>query len=357
VRENAKDVTGCNDWQPHYVYLRALIAVSCDENWHFNWLISIDSADGQSMAAGRFRLITRGDFDGVVCGALLRDHGLIDEIVFAHPNDMQHGRIQVSDRDITTNLPYVEGCHLAFDHHSSEVIRTGNAQDNFVNDPDSPSVARVVYNYYGAAEGFPSFSDELMDAVDRADSGQFTNDEVVFPTGWALLNFVVDARTGLGRWRDFRVTNEELLLRLVDVCRDPVQSILLRSDVSERTRLYFEHETYFKEQIQRTAEMQDKLVVLDLRQEDPIFAGNRFMVYALYPEANISMHCIRGLNNQNTVFAIGKSIFDRTSSTDVGELCLRYGGGGHHATGTCQVDNERAEEVKAELIAEITSDR
>ena len=308
------------------------------------------------MAAEQFRLITRGDFDGVVCGALMRDHGLVDEIVFVHPNDMQHGRVQVSDQDITANLPFVEGCRLAFDHHSSEVIRTGNAPENFVNDPSSPSVARVVYDYYGGADKFPSFSDDLMDAVDRADSGQFTNDEVLFPTGWALLNFVVDARTGLGRWRDFRVSNEELLLQLVDGCRGPVQDILLSSDVSERTRLYFEHETYFKEQIQGTAKIEKKLVVVDLREEDPIFAGNRFMVYALYPDANISVHCIRGVNNQNTVFAIGKSIFDRSSNTNVGELCLKYGGGGHDVAGTCQVDNDRAEEVKAELIAAITKD-
>lgn len=307
------------------------------------------------MASDKFRLITRGDFDGVVCGALLKEHGLIDEIVFAHPNDMQHGRIEVSDRDVTANLPYVEGCHLAFDHHSSEVIRTGSGHESFVNDPGSPSVARVVYDYYGGADSFAGFTD-VMDAVDRADSGQFTKDEVLFPTGWALLNFVVDARTGLGRFRDFRVTNEELLLQLVEICRDPVQDILLTSDVSERTRLFFEHETYFKEQIQRTADVREKLVLVDLRGEDPIFAGNRFMVYALYPQTNISMHCISGLNNQNTVFAIGKSIFDRSSTTDAGELCLRYGGGGHSAAGTCQVDNDRAAEVRAELIAAITSD-
>lgn len=308
------------------------------------------------MASAKYRLITRGDFDGVVCGALLRDHGLVEEIEFAHPNDMQHGRIGVSDRDVTANLPYVEGCHLAFDHHSSEVIRTGNVPDNFVNDPKAPSVARVVYDYFGGAERFPSFSEELMDAVDRADSGQFTEDEVLYPTGWALLNFVVDARTGLGRWRDFRVSNEELLLQLVDVCRDPVQDILLSPDVSERTRLYFEHETYFKEQIQRAAVVENNLVVVDLREEDPIFAGNRFMVYALHPKSNISVHCIRGVNNQNTVFAIGKSIFDRSSKTNVGELCLKYGGGGHDAAGTCQVENDRAEAVKAELIAQITGD-
>lgn len=306
------------------------------------------------MASGKFRLITRGDFDGVVCGALLRDHGLIDDIVFAHPNDMQHGRIEVSEHDITANLPFVEGCHLAFDHHSSETLRTGNGPENFVNNPGSPSVARVVYDYYGGAGAFPNFSEQLMDAVDRADSGQFTMDEVLFPTGFALLNFVVDARTGLGRFRDFRVSNEELLLQLVDRCREPVEEILLTSDVSERTRLYFEHETYFKEQIQRTAAMQDNLVLLDLRGEDPIFAGNRFMVYALFPQANVSMHCIRGVNNQNTVFAIGKSIFDRSCKTDVGELCLRYGGGGHSAAGTCQVDNDLAESVKAELITALT---
>ncbi|EGV31967.1 exopolyphosphatase-like protein [Thiorhodococcus drewsii AZ1] len=308
------------------------------------------------MSEQKFRLVTRSDFDGLVCAVLLKRLDLIDEIKFVHPKDMQDGKVEIDAKDITTNLPYVDGVHLAFDHHASETLRVGQ-HDNHIIDPDAPSAARVVWRHYGGHDTFPTDWDEMMAAVDKGDSAQFDREEVLNPTGWVLLNFLMDARTGLGRFREFRISNYSLMMDLIDYCKNHgIDEILALPDVKERVELYFEQETKFKEQIQRCAQVHGNLVVLDLRNEETIWAGNRFMVYALYPQCNISIHVLWGLKQQNTVFATGKSIFDRSSKTDIGELMLQYGGGGHHAAGTCQVENERAEPVLAELIARINAD-
>jgi nanoRNase/pAp phosphatase (c-di-AMP/oligoRNAs hydrolase) len=308
------------------------------------------------MAAPSYRLVTRSDFDGLVCGMLLKELSLIDDIAFVHPKDMQDGKVAISERDITTNLPYVPGCHLAFDHHASEVIRAGSsAPRNHVIDPEAPSAARVVYDYYGGRARFARVSEDLMLAVDKGDSAQFTREEILDPQGWVLLNFLMDSRTGLGRFRNFRISNYELMMQLIDHCRDlSIGEILALPDVKERVDLYMEHREPFREQILRCTRVHGTLAVIDLREEETIYAGNRFMVYALFPQCDISMHVLWGLKQQNTVFAVGKSILDRRSPVSVGELCLSYGGGGHHAAGTCQVGNDRAEAVRAELIARIT---
>jgi nanoRNase/pAp phosphatase (c-di-AMP/oligoRNAs hydrolase) len=304
------------------------------------------------VTATQFRLVTRSDFDGLVCGVLLKELRMIDEIAFVHPKDMQDGKIAISARDITTNLPYVAGCHLAFDHHSSEMERGGGqAPANHVIDPDAFSAARVVYRYFGGRPRFPLIGDDLMAAVDKADSAQFSVDEILHPEGWAFLNFLMDSRTGLGRFRQFRISNYELMMKLIDYCRNhTVEEILALPDVHERVELYRQHEAPFREQVQRCARVHGDLVTLDLRKEEIIYAGNRFMIYALFPQCRVSMHVLWGVRQQNTVFAIGKSIVDRSSPVDVGALCLSCGGGGHEAAGTCQVENDRADLVKADLI-------
>ncbi|MCB9979088.1 MAG: exopolyphosphatase [Rhodospirillales bacterium] len=305
----------------------------------------------------KYRLITRSDMDGLVCAVLLKSLKLIDDIAFAHPKDMQDGLVEVGPGDITTNLPYAESAFLAFDHHASEVERIGGPRANHVIDPSAPSAARVVYNYFGGAERFPDISSDLMEAVDKADSANFTKEDILNPEGWVLLSFLMDARTGLGRFRDFNISNYQLMMDLVDTCRDRknIQEILLLPDVRERVDLYFEHQLRFREQIERCATVHKNLVVLDLRKEETIWAGNRFMIYALFPQCNVSCHILWGKNKQNTVFAVGKSILNRSCSTDIGNLMLRYGGGGHDAAGTCQVPNLQAEEKIQEIIAALTS--
>ncbi len=292
-----------------------------------------------------------------MCAVLLKDLGIIDDIKFVHPKDMQDGTILISDGDITTNLPYVEGVHLAFDHHLSETIRIGEKPENHIIDPDAPSAARVVYDYYGGKEAFPKIAEDMMVAVDKGDSAQFSEEEILKPAGWDLLNMLMDSRTGLGRFREFRISNYQLMMQLIDYCRDhTVDEIVALPDVKERVDLYFEHEEKFKEQIKGCSTVYGNLVVLDLRGGEMIYAGNRFMIYALFPECNISIHVLWGLNKLNTVLATGKSITNRTSKTNVGELMLNYGGGGHENAGTCQVENEDAERVLGELIEQINKD-
>ena len=309
------------------------------------------------MSDVKFRLVTRSDFDGLVCAVLFKELDMIDDIKFVHPKDMQDGTILISGTDLTTNLPYVEGVHLAFDHHSSEISRVGGDPDNHIIDPEAPSAARVVYDHYGGKEKFPNVSDEMMDAVDKGDAAQFSEDEILNSEGWVLLNFLMDARTGLGRFREFRVSNYNLMMQLIDYCRDhTVEEILALDDVKERIALYNEHQDDFKAQIKRCTTIHGNLVVLDLRQEETIYAGNRFMIYALFPATNISIHVLWGLNKMNTVFATGKSIINRTSNTNIGELMLKYDGGGHENAGTCQIENDDSERVLGELVEQITAD-
>jgi nanoRNase/pAp phosphatase (c-di-AMP/oligoRNAs hydrolase) len=309
------------------------------------------------MSTQKFRLVTRSDFDGLVCAVLLNELDLIDEIKFVHPKDMQDGKIDITDRDITTNLPYVAGAHLAFDHHLSETLRNTGERPNHIIHADAPSAARVVYDYYGGPAAFPTIAMDMMEAVDKADAAQFSRDEILDPKGWVLLNYLMDARTGLGRFRDFRISNYALMMDLIQYCRNhTITDILQLPDVQERVELYFDQAGKAKAQILRCTRQHGNLAVLDLRNEETIWATNRFMIYALFPDTNISIHIMWGVQKQNTVFATGKSILDRSSRTNVGELMLAYGGGGHQAAGTCQVDNAQADNTLRALIARINAD-
>jgi nanoRNase/pAp phosphatase (c-di-AMP/oligoRNAs hydrolase) len=310
------------------------------------------------MAEQTYRLVMRSDLDGIACAVLLRKLGLVgDDILFVHPKDMQDGKIEITGNDITANLPYVEGVYLAFDHHVSETHRLEETPENYIIDPNAPSTARVVYNYYGGKETFPDIPEAMMEGVDRGDSAQFTKEEVMNPQGWVLLHFLTDPRTGLGRVHTFRISNYNLMRDLIEYAEQySIGEILGLPDLEERVDVYTENLNKFKEQLQRCATVHKNLVILDLRNEEIIYPGNRFMIYALFPECNISIHVMWGKQKQNTVFATGKSIFNRTSNTNIGDLMLEYGGGGHAAAGTCQADNDKAEEVLKELIARINAD-
>ncbi|XZO01160.1 MAG: exopolyphosphatase [Microcoleus sp.] len=305
----------------------------------------------------KYRLVTRSDFDGLVCAVLLKELDIIEEIKFVHPKDMQDGKIEITNNDITTNLPYVEGAHLVFDHHFSETLRHEKIKKNHIIDPYAASAARVLYKYYGGPAKFPDISEAMMEAVDKSDSAQFSEAEVLHPEKWVLLNFIMDARTGLGRFKEFTVSNYQLMMELIDYCKShKIEEILELPDVKERVELYFDQAEKFKQQLQRCAKVYDNLVVLDLRNEKIIYAGNRFVIYALFPQCNISIHALWGLKQQNTVFAVGKSIFNKTSQVNIGHLMLKYGGGGHMNAGTCQIENDKASKVLNELIAQIDRD-
>jgi nanoRNase/pAp phosphatase (c-di-AMP/oligoRNAs hydrolase) len=301
-----------------------------------------------------YRLVTRSDFDGLVCAALLQELGLLHDILFVHPKDVQDGKVELTADDITTNLPYRPEVALSFDHHSSEQRRVSGDRDNRVMTADADSAARVVYDYFGGPASFPRVSVEMMEAVDRADAAQLSMEDILDPQGWIFLSFLMDPRTGLGRFREFRISNYQLMMELIDCCLNmSIEEILASGDVAERVALYREHADSAAEQIQRCSTVHDHVVVLDLRDEEVIHPTNRFLVYALFPECTVSIHVLWGLRQQNTVFAVGRSILDRSSRVDIGGLVLAHGGGGHEAAGTCQIDNDRAEAVLDELVQTI----
>lgn len=303
---------------------------------------------------GPYRLITRSDMDGVVCGALLQMRNMVDSILFAHPKDMQDGTVEVSKRDLIANLPYVPGCVLAFGRKNSveEPLRSQAIQDgSLVCQEEEGSVARLIYTYLGGRLSLPRLDTEMLDAVDRSVTAQFRREDILEPSGWTLLSFLMDARTGLGRFRDFRISNYQLLMNLVPMCRShSIQEILRQQDVSERVALYGEHQVLAAEQIQRCAQMHGDVIVVDLRGEDTIYAANRFLVYALYPQAKVSIHVLWGLRRMNTVYAVGRSILNPESSAPIGSILQAWGGGGHDAAGTCQVSHEKAEPVLQQIL-------
>lgn len=304
----------------------------------------------------KYHLVTRNDMDGLVSAALLKHLNLINEITFVHPRDVSDGKIEVGPGHITANLPYCEHVHLCFDYHSPEFHRVKGARRNLILDNIASSSARVIYNHYGGGKAFPNAPEEMLAAVDKDDSARFTLQDVLNPSGWELLCFILDARTGLGKYRDFKTPNHTLFMDLVGYCqKHHIDEILSLPDVKERTDLYFAHQEKAREQIKRCTSIHKSLAVLDLRKEETIYAANRFMIYALYPECNISIHVLWGTRKQNTVFAVGKSIFTRTSAVDVGKLLRELGGGGHESAGTCQVANDQAEKVRQELIRRITN--
>jgi nanoRNase/pAp phosphatase (c-di-AMP/oligoRNAs hydrolase) len=299
------------------------------------------------------RLLTRSDFDGLACGALLVYLGLIDDWKFVHPKDIQDGLVEATDNDILANIPYIKGCKLWFDHHSSETERLGkNAYFEGVSRV-APSCARVVYEYYGGDEKLGRFA-EMIRYVDKVDSGDLNADEILNPRGWVLLGFIMDPRTGLGRFRNFTISNYDLMKKLALACSEKtIEDILAMPDVKERLDVYFEQNSLFREMVAKYTKIEGKILVIDLRGVEPIYAGNRFLIYTLYPEQNISIWVVDGKNKVNTAVTVGYSILNRTATIDVGKLLLEYGGGGHHQVGTCQVPYADTDRVIGEIVKRI----
>jgi len=302
----------------------------------------------------KYRLVTRSDMDGLVCAVLLNELEMIDDIKFVHPKDMQDGIIEINENDIITNLPYVEKAHLVFDHHLSETIRNKGKKENYIINPDAPSAARVVYDYFGGKDKFKEIDYNMIIAVDKADSAQFSLEDVLYPKGWDLLSFIMDARTGLGRFKDFKISNYNLMMDLIKYCKNhSIEEIVALPDVKERVDFFLESQKSFKKQIEKCSKIYDNVLVVDFRNESVIYPGNRFLKYAIFPEINISIQVMWGLNKQNTVFAVGKSIFNKTSKVNIGELMLKRNGGGHKAAGTCQINNDTAHDELIKLIKEL----
>ncbi|MDR0685335.1 MAG: exopolyphosphatase [Spirochaetaceae bacterium] len=299
------------------------------------------------------RLITRSDFDGLASGALLEAAGLVDDWLFVHPKDIQDGLIEATKNDIVANVPYIKGCGLWFDHHSSEQERLGaDIKFDGVSRP-APSCARVIYEYYGGEAKLGKFA-ELVKYADKMDSANLTVDEIMHPSGWVLLGFIVDPRTGLGRFRDFRISNLDLMKKLASATLDkPIEEILAMPDVKERIDVYFEQNDLFIKMVKERAEIDGKAVLIDLRGAETIHAGNRFLVYTLFPEQNVSVWVVDGKKKINCVITVGYSIMNRTAKADIGSLMLKYGGGGHRQVGTCQTAYDETDRIIKEILAEI----
>jgi hypothetical protein len=298
------------------------------------------------------RLITRSDFDGLACGALLEALGLIDDFLFVHPKDIQDGLVQAGPNDVVANVPFIPGCKLWFDHHASEKIRLGKDFDADGESRPAPSCARVIYEYYGGAQKLGKF-EPLVNAADKVDSAQLSADEIMNPRGWVLLGFLSDPRTGLGRVRDFRISNYELMRRL---CSEsslsrPVEEILALPDVKERVDVYFQQHNQFIEMVKKYAQVRGNVIAADLRGVDPIFSGNRFLLYTIFPEQNVSVWVMDGKQKKNCAITVGRSIINKTCKSDIGALMLKYGGGGHTQVGTCQIAIDEADSAIEEIIS------
>ncbi len=300
------------------------------------------------------RLLTRSDFDGLACGALLKDLGLIDSYKFVHPKDMQEGLIEVTDNDVLANVPYVKGCKMWFDHHVSENSRNDISKLDFEGKSEAaPSAARIIYEYYGGDATLSHFK-EMVKYVDKVDSGDLTREEILNPTGWVLLGFIMDPRTGLGRFRDFTISNYELMEKLMICCANmDIDEILELSDVKERVELYFEQDALFKDMIEKHTRVDENVIITDLRNVDTIYTGNRFLIYSLYPEQNINLWIVDGRMKMNCPIAVGYSILNKTAKVHVGNLMLLYGGGGHKQVGTCQVNYDEVDDAIFEIVDEI----
>ncbi len=295
------------------------------------------------------RLVTRSDFDGLICGMLLKEAGIIDSWVFVHPKDLQDGLFQPTSDDVLANVPYVSGCGMWFDHHTSEKDRLGWTQEVKGESRLAPSAARIIYEYFGGASKFSNYA-SMIEAVDKVDSGQLTKEEILNPTGWILLGFISDPRTGLGRFREFKISNYQLMEELINHCRNmTIEAILELEDVKERVQLYFEQDALFKEMVKKHTKIDNNVIITDLRDVSPIYTGNRFLIYSLYPEQNVSLWIVDGKQKQNVSIACGYSILNRSCHVDIGSLMLKFGGGGHKMVGTCQVVYDDADHAIEEI--------
>ncbi|HIP60831.1 MAG TPA: exopolyphosphatase [Campylobacterales bacterium] len=303
----------------------------------------------------KYRLVTRSNLDGLVSAVLLKKLDMLDDMLFVHPKEVQDGNVEITKEDIVTNLPYVKSAHMAFDHRfdSRDEIKLN---PNHILFTDASSVSEIIYEYYGEKEVFSDDVLPLITAANKSKNADYTKEEILEPKGWELLSFLTDPRTGLGRFRDFKISNYELMKKLVDQCaQNSISEVLASDDVKERIELYHKYEKDFVDQLKRCVAVEGDIAVIDLREEEIIYPGNRFVVYALFPEVSASVHIFQGVGKQNTVFALGKSIFNKNNEKNIYDIVSKYGGGGHSDAGTCQVVHAEVDTVCIELVDALTT--
>ena len=293
------------------------------------------------------RLLTRSDFDGLICAVLLKDMGLIENRKFVHPKDIQEGIIEVTKNDILVNVPYTEGCGMWFDNHIREDDRNPSEKKSFKGalSPEK-SCARVIYNYYGGDNGALRRFGEIISYADKCNTADFSIDDIVSPKDWIMLSFIMDSRTGFGKHKSFRTANYKLMDDLIEYLQNmSIDEIMKLEDIQERVSLYKSHEREYFNMIVNNSRVIEDILITDLRNIVEAYVGNRHVPYALYPETNISIRVLDGKNKMNIVISVGHSIINMTAKIDVGKLMSKFGGGGHLKVGTCQVNNEDADKT------------
>jgi len=287
------------------------------------------------------RLVTRADLDGLTCAILLAEVEKIDEVDFAHPKDVQDGKADLTKNDILANLPFDERAGLWFDHHISQADASWN---DFAGAYDvAPSAARVIANHYKSAQ-FDRYR-ELLEATDKMDAAELTQEDITAPKGWILIGYTLDPRTGLSEFRPYFKHVMELAKH------KSADDILKDGQVHERVEKLKNEEKAFVESLKANSRADGNVVITDFRGKDNLPHGNRFLIYTLFPQQNVSVRVADGFNKKFVSIQVGHSILNRTCKTNVGELLIEHGGGGHFGAGTCQPSAEEASDVLAELIA------
>lgn len=305
------------------------------------------------------RLLTRSDFDGLVCAAILKELRIVNEIYYVHPKDVQDNKIKTTKNDVIANLPYVKGCRMWFDHHSSEIerLKLKGKIDGAIEPVDS--AARVVFNYFKARKPYSQLVEKfekLVKIADIVDSAKFTKTDIINPQGWTMLAFITDPHSNFGKKHTFRISNLQLLKTLPDLlCNNTADEILAMPDFTERVEAYKKDIKEYKKILLENTKVAGDAVVIDFRGMEHIPIGNRFLEYVLYPEQNISIRAVDGKNQQFVTISIGHSIINRTSDVDVGHLTLGYGGGGHKRAGACQVSYEDADKIIQKMLQVINN--
>jgi hypothetical protein len=294
------------------------------------------------------RVLTRGDLDGLTSSVLLSMAEKVTEIRFAHPKDVQDGKVPCDAEDIVVNLPFVKGCGLWFDHHVSEKGKLDH-QGAFKGRFDvAPSAARVVYDHYKTHQkAFDKF-DDLLKATDALDSAQLSMDDVTSPKGWILLGYTLDPRTGLGP--EF----QKYFRWLVEYAKEvSLEKILQHPEVKKRADRVLQETADHKLLLMQKSKLDGPVIITDFRGVKDAPVGNRFLVYALHPKGNVEIRIFAGKGGLTVNCAIGHSIFNRTSKVNIGELCASYGGGGHQGAGTCQLAHDKADVQIGEILAKL----
>lgn len=304
------------------------------------------------------RLLTRDDFDGLASAALLTEKGIVDSYYFVHPRDIQAGTVAVNENDVLTNVPYASGCGLWFAHHSGEkeALETQNIEFNGDSRP-AHCTTQVIWDYYGGVETFGEHFLPLLEAVNTVSSADLTLDEILLAEDWIILAFIIDPRTGLKQMDDYSIPNDQFFLNMIDYCRTKsIEEILEMPDVQERVNRYNEQQILFKDMLRRCCENHRNVVVTNLLNEETVYCGNRFVVYASHPDQNIEIRMEWDTDKENVIFSCGHSILNRTSRTDVGKLMAQYGGGGHEKAGSCRIPADNWQQVFEEILEQMKKD-